>query len=494
MTKTNKLTTILILITSIIFISLSSISFVSANGLNIINNPTFNVNKTIGVNEIITFEIKNEEPFTFYNISFEDNPRISMPIISQLNSGETINVSATIFGDEDFVGGIKIRGFYQANLGASNESYEVEVDYYDGLSLCDLSIIKGDSITWRWVGNGEVKMKNTDTNVDITPISEGGNYTSKFNTPGVLNYAFFWMGFMFTDVCTINTLDDTGIINNPELDESLSINLKVNYEPTTIQTNVLERKYSIGFLDSPEGVITLTNTGSNIAKKVKLEGDWFNFNKNEFDIAVGGTTIVIYNLREIKPGIYDTNHTNKTYIKNISISGNFGTINEEFEVFLNFAEIDDNYNPGNGSGGLRDIFDQYCIENPEICDPEPRIIYRNIGNNSDNEFNVSFGQEQVKSIFAYLYTLGGNLNTALNVFKSDKDSWNVYANDTNVRVGRLEQMYLEDRVDKEGNVNWIFFGITTSLLTIIIVLVVIFLLRLIKKKRIKKRDILNSED
>jgi len=78
------------------------LNIISANGLTIVNTNNFSINKTVGTNEIIVFQIGNDKPFSFYNVTIS-SPYIKMTTIPEIASGALYNVTGIIFTDSTSV-------------------------------------------------------------------------------------------------------------------------------------------------------------------------------------------------------------------------------------------------------------------------------------------------------------------------------------------------------------------------------------------------------
>lgn len=379
---------------SILLAIMLIIPFISANGLQI-TTPQISVNKTLDNSVNVIFSVLNTDSFTFYNITFEDNNIINMTKIPELASGNAINVTATIKANTDFNGSVKLIGFYQAKLGTSNTTKEINVDYNTGVTPCVSSVIKGDSVIWINNANRTIVMKNSESNSEIKTILQNENYTQTFSEPIVLNYYFQWLGFKFTDICTLTVLNDFGYINNPEYDSNLNLTVDVSFEPTTMEATFLETNYTIAVYTSDEGLFLLKNTGSKVAKNIHLDNSWFAFSSNDFDLQPGASKTISYT---INPIVHNTNETGKNWEQNIAITGNFDTINQKMDIFVKYADIDSgNYT---ASDSIIAVIAKYCSENPNVafCQEDPQVVYVN-GSGSGNMTN-----EQFRAILEYWYT------------------------------------------------------------------------------------------
>lgn len=454
-----------------------------AEGLNTNYNSTIIYqNKTVGITKTFNFTIFNQEPLTFYNITFEDNDIIEMNTIYSLNSGASINVLGRIITNEDVIGNVKIKGFYEAYLGPGNETYNINVDYNDGLSICDRSVINGDSVTWNNLVLDEIRMKNMITNEYITNIPQGGNYTIYFDHPQTLRYQFFRQGLDFTEICDINVLGDTGLINDPSLDTKLFLEIKNFYESTNLSVTVLDRNYTMNFYDTREDVIIIKNIGNKPAQNVNLSGSWFKFNKNLFNLDPDESSVVTY---RVEPIVSRSNDTGKTHIKNITIEGNFPTKIENFNIKLNYAEIGADFNLTNRSSGIQGILNEWCDENPDICYPDPIVVYKEIGNGTGNYFNVTFEQDQVREMLRGNLDLKDNIQLVLAWAKERELNNSQFDRNITTDIRELKTFMLDEkqkREEAEGESILIWVIVLILIIIALLVVIVIFGIRHRKAK------------
>ena len=369
------------------------ISSISAVGIVNTGDSAFNILKNSGENKSITLKFRNSENFSFFNVSIEDNNILIFPKINELLSNEERTINAPIFGSNNFNGELRLKGFYQSNLPQLNENHLVNVNFNSGVDICDFSITKGDSVTWRNnidSSSGNIKLINFDTNLEVATITSLSNHTEIFNSPSTFSYFFTRLGVPFTENCKITILDTQGLINNPELDMRFSLNLTNIFEPTTIQLTILENSYTINALGSTEDILNIKNTGNKTAKGVILSGDWFSFSENNFDLSSGQSKNIQY---VISPVLSNSNDTNKIYTKELKVSGNFNTQIYNFSIFIPFSQIEDILQGALSLDELaEDRFEfikSYCKDNPskEIC----KFLKENAFNSSSSSpFGQSF--------------------------------------------------------------------------------------------------------
>ena len=386
---------------SLIFLFIFVLINVSA--LQIVTQPG-EINKTYEQDYSLNLKVKNEQGFTFNNITFEDNDYITMPTIPTLNAGETASFTATIKYDSNFNGDVKIIGYYETNVGSNYETHNVNINEgTERLDVCDISIVKGDKVNFINNIPYEVKLRNMNTNEYFSTLTENQSYEMTFDTVQEFIYAPYRYGDQYHSPCTITVLDDTGIIHNPEYDAVLNLDINQNYLTTSIEMVTLQTDYTMNFYDTDGGLMSVTNTGSNFAHNIDLNNEWFTFTPNNFDLDIGKTRTISY---IINPFVTKSNETNKSYKKELEITGNFPIIKKLFNIFINYANID------SGVGNYLDLtpqqFHQYCLAYPEdeYCQVETQVVYKNL-NASEIETSINWTQEKAQSFEDYfIETLG----------------------------------------------------------------------------------------
>jgi len=430
-----------------------AITLINANGLRVIESSVY-VNKTIGQDKNITITIANEEPVNFLNLTLEDSSIVKMPMIASIASGTNMSVTLTVKTDEDIVSSFRIKGFYETNIGETNALYEVNFSKplpdLNGMSRCDFSIIKSDSVKWYNYAFSTACMRQLpgEHPVDGGDIARGNSFTKKFTEAGSFSYAFYMCNLAnipISNTCTITILPTTGLINDPNKDAILNLNIKVSYEPTIINYSFSNTNMRMGFLDTQEGVISITNIGNKVARNIKLTGDsWFTFSANNFDLSPGVTKPILYT---ITPQIYMTIDTNKTYNKTVTITGNFPTASQDFQVYVDYALIGSG---DNSTGDLQTLLEKFCKDHPksQFCDPEPQIVYRDT-NRSDYASNVTITQAQFRDIWIHLFESDEARQTLDNYIKENIDLLRNQSNSNTEIIARVDSTMTQQKEDQE---------------------------------------------
>jgi len=315
------------------------ISIVSANGL-IITEDNLDINKTYEVDQTFNVNITNTEPFKFFDIGIEEE--FAEVDLFDLESGESKIVTVTYTGNTDYQGDLTFRGDFATNLGASNETYIINIDYENGFDRCNLDLVIGDSITWVNQVNDYIKLVDSTNDQDFLTINEGENHTKQFNYVEEINY-YARIIAKFTQTCKINIQDDDGFAHSFEYDDKVNINLKILYPETTLTANFLKSDYTIEYNDFEEDIFSIQNTGNKEAKDIKFSGEWLIFDENDIDLQTGNSKNIGF---KIDPNIFETNQTNKTHIINLTITGNFPTITKELNIFIPHKEVENPFIDG----------------------------------------------------------------------------------------------------------------------------------------------------
>lgn len=382
----------------------------------VLNQSSFYINKTVGTTSQIILTVINTENFNFKNVSFEDNPYLVITPFD-INAGQTVLVTATILTNSQVSKGIKLKGYYLSNLGKQYKNYYINVTSQIPLNLipCDFSITEGDRVSWenKLLYDSITMRTENQVPVEGSTIQLGESFILDFSTPK--SFTYYWT--RFTDfptspVCTISILSSSGLINNPELDATLNITINQNYVPTILSTTVLNSNFSVSFTGTQDGLMSITNTGNTTAYNIHLAGDWFSFNINDFNLNLGETKGLIFT---ISPLIFNTNDTNKSFQKNIVVSGNFNTIIIPINIYINYADINSNSSNSDANYLLRIFCPQF--PNSILCNPNPKVEYRYIYNSSDRSINISITEQQVRDLWSYMFQLGDDIKTYNNFNK-----------------------------------------------------------------------------
>ncbi len=438
------------------------VPLVSANGLQILSpsGGNINMNKSSSENLPITLIIQNQEPLTMFNITFQQNNHIILPTIASLAPGANITVVANIFSNQDFLGDVRLRGFFQSTTGSGpSVNRDIFLTYNSGnfeyhLSECPTTITEQDTVTWHNNAGSTLQLfQAPSTPIPGGSIANGNTFTQAFSTAQAFQYYFSLSSFPVTPVCTITVLPDSGLVNDPNLDAIAHLNVNVLESPTTMNINVPQTTYSLLHNANQQGAIILNNVGGETAFGVSLSepSGWFTFSPNNFNILSGQTTVVTYTIR---PLISTTNQTNQTYNKQVSISGNFNTSIQNFSIFIPFATVFTQGGNFSNGQGIIEIILQYCANNPSAT-----FCLTGGGNSTqftDPEINVSLRNSQLVETFRSIVRFQEEFTTGNNYVKEQVAAQSVWINDTAARLASLESSFSLDQENREDSLNLIW--------------------------------------
>ena len=433
---------------------------ISAGGLTI-TGTEISVNKTSGIDSNIELNIINEALYSFYNITFKEN-WIELPKFT-LNAGENITIIAKITKDEDFNGQINLIGDYYSDIGASNITQDVEVDYANlRLSPCNLNLVVGDSINWKNLHYSPIKLMNQNTGIEIVTIQTNSSLKQLYTSPINFNYYAIWMGFQFTQICNVNVMNSQGYVHNSEYDGLINLNLKILYDPTTIESTFYEDYYEINYNKEIEDVLRLKNTGTKIAKNIHLSGEWFEFGNNDFDLNAGSSINIPYT---INPYIINTNDTDKNYTKKITITGNFDTIEKNFTIFIPYSKVTSIFSGNVDESVIIEFFKYFCKEDEETCIDLFCSIYPETceGIFQDSNITQSFSGSTIKELIeGYAKLLAENEQSKKTQIESDTTQTNeiIHLN-SQLNQSNSQWNSIEEKVDNLATAG-IFFIIVIA--------------------------------
>lgn len=440
----------LILVLGILFI------FPMISASLVITSPSnITVLKDYQVPKILEINIKNTENFQFYNLEFEQS-WIEMDKIN-LSSGQNKTIPIRITGNNDFSGNITLRGYYERTIGASNKTEEVKINYNYGLDRCDIELVKGDKIKWINEVADEVTLYNILTSQDFKIILEDQNYTKTFDTAGTLTYLVKRIGIPFTETCTIETSEDTGLVHGSQYDASIFLELKINYDPTELNVEYIETNYTLTYNEQKDDVLKIKNNGSNIGKNVKLESSWITFNENNFDLSSGASKTIQYT---ITPQVFKTNETNKTHIINVTITGNFPTITRQIGVFVPYANLDTIFSGDADKSVIENFIKFYCKENPEseVCKKESDNL-----NGSTSTIEIS-----TETFKAWVERTANNEDQNEIYKQNDLE----YKNNQS-QIDQNQSNEIAGLKEEQNKTNYLIEKLTSSLIFVIILLLVV---------------------
>jgi len=282
------------------------------------------------------------------------------------------------------------------------------------------------------------------------------------------------MGFQFTQTCNVNIVSSEGYVHNSQYDGLINLNLKILYDPTVIEPTFYEDYYEIKYNKQTEDVLRIKNTGTKVAKKIHLSGEWFEFENNDFDLNVGQSINLPY---IINPYIINTNDTDKNYTKKLTITGNFNTIEKNFTIFIPYSKVTSIFSGDVDESVIIEFFKYFCTEDEETCIELFCSIYPETceGIFQDSNITQSFSGSTIKELIeGYAKLLEANELSKKTQIEADTTQTNeiIYLN-SQMNQSNAKWNSIEEKVDNLTTAG-IFFIVCIAFLGCVGLLYIIY--------------------
>ncbi len=464
----------IILIILIIFLLPSALAF------EIFPN-TINLENEVGKLTNFSLNIKNDNNFTMYNISFEANTYFSAPKIDKLDPQESKTIEASVLTSTPITTTlqIKLQGIFLTPVSETPLTHQISIlaTKYEPTIL---TIRDGDSVTWTNSANITHTVTKDDFSFDHS-LAPSQQVTKTFNNLEVVNYYDRTLLFGGQVIVQNNTFELP--THNDIYDSILNINLVSNYQEASIDFEVLDgSNMNLSYNQNSEGLLKIINTGNETARTITLssENSWVSFSENSFDLAPSGINFVTF---LVSPSITQTNSTNVSYFIPIKADGvNTASIIKNIEVFINYAQLSD-ANLTDEQARIERIR-QLKEELQELINSlglnesvEPQIIYR------DPEISLNLTQRRFQTFLEDQRLLRDEFERLKDPLLANQEYTanqlpNV-VNNISDRLGNIENQVVETKksTDKRSIVEGIIF------FTIIITSLVVYLSQNYKKKK-----------
>jgi hypothetical protein len=214
--------------------------------------------------------------------------------------------------------------------------------------------------------------------------------------------------FYTENVTTFNeTLTSTykyGGSDNDFDGENISIQVSTFYENTGVNVSALNKDFELEFGATDTSAFTIENTGSEDAFGVELQAEDIKFDRSDgFTVPAGEDVLVQYDVSIPKPEDNATAATNRTYEREVTVSGeNFNESGFTAEVFVPFKQ----YDTSEAQENFADRFVEFCRDYPEsnFCTGEQIVEYRNntkvVNNTPVYEANLTEDTKEALQILA----------------------------------------------------------------------------------------------
>lgn len=393
--------------------------------------------------EIRSFQFSNLTGFTFEEIII---PSGEEKVIE-------FSVKSSSLGSHSFSPTVSFR--YLVDIPVQPETHIIEVTN-TGYKPTFLELHEGDTVTWKNTDDITHTITSTLWDHELSPnetISETFNEVSTITYQDTVQF--------FGGTLEILDKDQENLVHNPENDIVWGINLEVASDPTSIKLELIDQNFSIQATGNTEGLLSIENTGTEIAQNIKLKTNntWITFEENNFNLEIGEKNIVTY---KINPAIFDSNETNKTY--NVEVTAKAINTEEQKKVVSIFIPYNDIVS---GFGSNEDFliwFDKvFCAGNKDlfICNTSVapnngQIIIR------DPELDVNLTQSEFIDTLRRLRRieddLGRSVNTENQLANFLQSELPGIKNSQNITSQVLQE--LEERNRSNSAIFWSVFFLT----------------------------------
>jgi len=358
----------------------------------IVSCPSGNISLTAYTNYKMNCTFNNTYAFDVINLNvYNSTSIISMNNLANIPASSSVNSELNFYTNTS---GFTIISptfyfYYYVNSTLIPENKEVDIYNFE-FRPSVLEITRGSAVSFVNKDNYNIhSVVDQGSEFSSGDIQINNSWSYVFNN--IKNYTVR-DGWVYGNYMTIRVKDPNELIltHNNDYDRSLSFNISSTYISTTLNGIILTSNFSSEWNESQEGVLSIQNNGSSIAKNIKLVGEWASFSKNNFDLAAGQTTYV--NI-EIIPYITTSAETNKTYVKTINISSNNTPLySYNYNIFINYSANVTAIT--NSSDWVKYFFykKEFCEKSnwtaPD-CRTEPIIEYVPTYNCSDMQINIT---------------------------------------------------------------------------------------------------------
>lgn len=340
----------------ILLIALLSIQLASADIL--ISYPS-NLTVNTGISRILTINLQNTYDFSVFDFKFSNTEGFIFENITLApNETKTVSFSVLRSTPGSFNINSEMSFKYMVDIPQGLHTYQVNITPSSGLSPNDLTVRKGDTVIWYNLDSINREISSTLFDFIIAP---NGSNSFTFANTGDISYQDLTLFYG----ATIRVINETELtpVNNPALNKMITIALNVVTAPTYLTILNSNDNYTINSTSSSDGLLTLTNTGTETANQVQLRSipTWVLFESNNFNIAPGQTKYIVYH---VQPSLFKIDDTNKSYTINLAISGlNINSSGINLNVFVPY---DSSLGTLETNEGFLAFFKRFCLQNPNL--------------------------------------------------------------------------------------------------------------------------------
>ena len=463
--------------TLLIFLLILPLIFASLE----VSPQTLQADVNIGESKQFSINLKNDNVSDIFNIGFSETPYINYPPIIQtmlINESKDIiiTISPETFGIIPLT--TTISYYYYQEIPYIQKTYDVNITNVS-FEPQSITIKKGDSIIWK--NQDEIIRSVTYPELFDMDLQPNATFSFTFYAENSIDYYDLYLnnhGYI-----TVTNISKS-LIHDQTKDTTFNININSQFTGSTISIEPIENNFTIEYGNKKEGLLKISNTGNVTALNITLESspNWVTFERQYFNVTVGGYRYINYVL---EPVILNKTDTNKSYTveikaKSINAPQSTATLSLFVPYESHVVPISSNMTLEQYREITRRLMEYIASIDWEADKKEPEIIYR------DTLIGVNYTEQDVYDIkrdIAYMKDdnerIKNEIKPPIDTLNTNLNTWLPILVDLNNKSMVLAEQNKE-RADK-----WVS-SFLTILICLLIIAITIFVIVYMKKIHVRK--------
>lgn len=289
-----------------------------------------------GEDNFESVRLSNVGDQALYNVTFSDMRATFFPEIAVIEPGEEVDVNLRISPGEPFREDYVLTMEFLYEISEPPIPKVVEVDIRDDeFDPKDIDLFYNDTIQFNNIGEDTVVIKEFDDKFTLS-ISGGTSKSYTFLDEG--DFKVFKEGEGFTANIHVTQGEVGSFAHSNNLDIKKNVKLVSEYRPGDLVINLLTGSFNLTHDGFGEGILDIKNIGDGIARNIRLEGDWFEFEEEGFDLNPQQNKIVNFN---VTPGNFTNKEETGIYYEKLitATSDSADEGSTQVQVFIQFFDF-----------------------------------------------------------------------------------------------------------------------------------------------------------
>ena len=445
-----------------------------------------------GVATTFSMNIRNDNNFTVFNISFSNTTGFSFPIINSLSPNQSALVSFSVLTQDLF-----------SSMFVSTVSYLYQIPYTStpmtyvinatgaGFVPSSLNILQNDSVLWQNLLSQDIVLNDYGSS-GFVPVSIPALSSVTRNYNVIHDFSFFNSPLGYTGALHVLNRSGYTFAHDSTADKVIAFNVLSVLPSNTLQINLVgslslnNNQSAIGYLQ------IINNDQSIVVNGIHVSANrWVsNFSENDFNLAPSSSSTVSSKLISfiIQPVVSYTSDTNRSQNILFSVtSTNAGNSSKTIPVFINYQNLD--IVTINGTIytinvlGINDTI-QACLQHMndvgfESCKLLDQYFGHNITVIKEIEAQHKIGENDLTVMLGQLKTFGDvstRLENKMNLYVDKQDSIMalVKNNSDDITALKLHEGVTDalnkKRQDSQDTRDWVIFTILMIILVAYIII------------------------